>query len=109
MNIGHGFDMHRLEVGAHLVIGGVDIPWTHGLAGHSDADVLIHAVCDALLGAAGLGDIGRHFPNTDSRNKNRDSRGFPEGQSRPGRDQRDDQAGRHNSLKQRRGDRITDR
>ena len=62
MNIGHGFDIHRLEVGAHLVIGGVDIPWTHGLAGHSDADVLIHAVCDALLGAAGLGDIGAIFP-----------------------------------------------
>jgi len=76
MNIGHGFDIHRLEVGVHLVIGGVDIPWTHGLAGHSDADVLIHAVCDALLGAAGLGDIGLHFPNTDSSNENRDSREF---------------------------------
>ena len=76
MKIGHGFDMHRLEVGARLVIGGVDIPWTHGLVGHSDADVLIHAVCDALLGAAGLGDIGRHFPNTDSSNENRDSREF---------------------------------
>jgi 2-C-methyl-D-erythritol 2,4-cyclodiphosphate synthase len=76
MKIGHGFDMHRLEVGANLVVGGMDIPWTHGLAGHSDADVLIHAVCDALLGAAGLGDIGRHFPNTDSSNENRDSREF---------------------------------
>ena len=76
MNIGHGFDMHRLEIGSHLVIGGVDIPWTHGLAGHSDADVLIHAVCDALLGAAGLGDIGRHFPNTDPSNENRNSREF---------------------------------
>ena len=76
MRIGHGFDMHRLEVGAHLVIGGVDIPWTHGLVGYSDADVLIHAVCDALLGAAGLGDIGCHFPNTDSSNENRDSREF---------------------------------
>jgi 2-C-methyl-D-erythritol 2,4-cyclodiphosphate synthase len=74
MRIGHGFDMHRLEVGARLVIGGVDIPWTHGLVGHSDADVLIHAVCDALLGASGLGDIGRHFSNTDSKNENRDSR-----------------------------------
>jgi 2-C-methyl-D-erythritol 2,4-cyclodiphosphate synthase len=76
MNIGHGFDMHRLEVGVHLVIGGVAIPWTHGLVGHSDGDVLIHSVCDALLGAAGLGDIGRHFPNTDSSNENRDSREF---------------------------------
>jgi 2-C-methyl-D-erythritol 2,4-cyclodiphosphate synthase len=76
MKIGHGFDMHRLEVGSRLVIGGVDIPWTHGLVGHSDADVLIHAVCDALLGAAGLGDIGRHFPDTDSSNKNRVSREF---------------------------------
>ena len=76
MKIGHGFDMHRLEAGARLVIGGVNIPWTHGLAGHSDADVLIHAVCDALLGAAGLGDIGRQFPSTDSSNENRDSREF---------------------------------
>ena len=76
MNIGHGFDIHRLEVGAHLIIGGVDIPWTHGLVGHSDADVLIHAVCDALLGAAGVGDIGCHFPSTDSNNENRDSREF---------------------------------
>ena len=76
LRIGHGFDVHRLEAGARLVIGGVDIPWTHGLAGHSDADVLIHAVCDALLGAAGLGDVGRHFPNTNSSNKNRDSREF---------------------------------
>ena len=76
MKIGHGFDMHRLEVGTHLVIGGVDIPWTHGLTGYSDADVLIHAVRDALLGAAGLGDIGIHFPNSDSSNENRDSREF---------------------------------
>jgi 2-C-methyl-D-erythritol 2,4-cyclodiphosphate synthase len=76
MNIGHGFDIHRLEPGAHLVIGGVDIPWTHSLVGHSDADVLIHAVCDALLGAAGLGDIGRHFSNTDSSNENRNSREY---------------------------------
>ena len=76
MNIGHGFDIHRVEDGAQLVIGGVDIPGTHGLVGHSDADVLIHAVCDALLGAAGLGDIGRHFPNTDSSNENRNSREF---------------------------------
>ena len=76
MRIGHGFDVHKFEAGAPLVIGGVEIPWTHGLVGHSDADVLIHAVCDALLGAAGLGDIGRHFPNTDLVNKNRDSREF---------------------------------
>ena len=76
MRIGHGFDMHRLEAGAHLVIGGVDIPWTHGLVGHSDADVLVHAICDALLGAAGLGDIGCHFPSVDSSNENRDSREF---------------------------------
>jgi len=76
MKIGHGFDMHRLEVGALLVIGGVGVPWTHGLVGYSDSDVLIHAVCDALLGAAGLGDIGHHFPNTDLRNENRDSREF---------------------------------
>jgi 2-C-methyl-D-erythritol 2,4-cyclodiphosphate synthase len=76
MKIGHGFDVHRLEVGTRLVIGGVDIPWTHGLVGHSDADVLIHAVCDALLGAAGLGDIGHHFSDADLGNKNRDSREF---------------------------------
>ena len=76
MKIGHGFDMHRLEVGLPLVIGGADILSTHGLVGHSDSDVLIHAVCDALLGAGGLGDIGHHFPNTDSGNENRDSREF---------------------------------
>ena len=76
MKIGHGFDIHRLEVGARLVIGGVDISWTHGLTGHSDADVLIHAVCDALLGAAGLGDIGSYFPDSDVSNENRDSREF---------------------------------
>lgn len=76
MRIGHGFDIHQLEAGAHLVVGGVNIPWTHGLAGYLDADVLIHAVCDALLGAAGLGDIGRHFPDTDSNNENQDSREF---------------------------------
>jgi 2-C-methyl-D-erythritol 2,4-cyclodiphosphate synthase len=76
MKVGHGFDMHRTERGRQLVIGGVDIPWTHGLAGHSDADVLVHAVCDALLGAAGLGDLGSIFPDTDVVNENRDSREF---------------------------------
>ena len=65
MRIGHGYDVHRLTEGRRLVLGGVDIPWEKGLLGHSDADVLIHAVMDALLGAAGLGDIGKHFPDTD--------------------------------------------
>ena len=74
MRIGQGFDAHALVAGRKLVIGGVDIPYDKGLAGHSDADVLIHAVCDALLGAAGLGDIGTHFPDTDPRYKGIDSR-----------------------------------
>lgn len=74
MRIGQGFDAHALVAGRKLVIGGVTIPHEKGLAGHSDADVLIHAVCDALLGAAGLGDIGRHFPDSDSRYKDVDSR-----------------------------------
>ena len=65
MRVGTGYDVHRLVVGRKLVLGGVTIPFEKGLAGHSDADVLVHAVCDALLGAAGLGDIGRHFPDTD--------------------------------------------
>lgn len=65
MRIGHGYDVHRLVEGRRLVLGGVDIPWERGLLGHSDADVLTHAVMDALLGAAGLGDIGKHFPDTD--------------------------------------------
>jgi len=64
MRIGTGYDVHRLSGGRNLVIGGVDIPSELGLVGHSDADVLLHAICDALLGAAGLGDIGRHFPDT---------------------------------------------
>jgi 2-C-methyl-D-erythritol 2,4-cyclodiphosphate synthase len=64
MRIGTGYDVHRLEAGRKLIIGGVDIPFEKGLSGHSDADVLLHAICDALLGAAGLGDIGRHFPDT---------------------------------------------
>ena len=67
MRVGQGFDVHALVPGRKLVIGGVEIPYEQGLAGHSDADVLIHAVCDALLGAAALGDIGRHFPDTDPR------------------------------------------
>jgi len=74
MRIGQGFDVHRLVPGRRLVIGGVDIPNEKGLDGHSDADVLLHALCDALLGAACLGDIGRHFPDTDSRYKGADSR-----------------------------------
>ena len=65
MRVGHGYDVHRLTPGRRLIIGGVDIPWEKGLLGHSDADVLAHAVMDALLGAAGLGDIGAHFPDTD--------------------------------------------
>ena len=69
MRIGHGYDIHRLTTGRNLVLGGVRIPFEKGLLGHSDADVLLHAICDALLGAAGLGDIGIHFPDTDSRFK----------------------------------------
>ena len=74
MRIGQGFDAHALVTGRKLVIGGVEIPHETGLAGHSDADVLIHALCDALLGAAGLGDIGAHFPDDDARYKDIDSR-----------------------------------
>ncbi len=74
MRIGQGFDVHALVVGRKLIIGGVEIPYEKGLEGHSDADVLIHAICDALLGAAGLGDIGRHFPDTDPAYKGADSR-----------------------------------
>ncbi len=74
IRIGHGFDVHAFAEGRRLVIGGVDIPHDRGLLGHSDADVLIHAICDALLGAAGLGDIGRHFPDSDARYKGIDSR-----------------------------------
>ena len=65
MRIGHGYDVHRLTEGRRLILGGVEIPYERGLLGHSDADVLTHAVMDALLGAAHLGDIGRHFPDTD--------------------------------------------
>ena len=74
MRIGQGFDVHALAAGRKLVIGGVTIPHDKGLAGHSDADVLLHAICDALLGAAGLGDIGGHFPDSDQQYANIDSR-----------------------------------
>ncbi|MBZ0142561.1 MAG: 2-C-methyl-D-erythritol 2,4-cyclodiphosphate synthase [Rhodocyclaceae bacterium] len=74
MRIGQGFDVHALVPGRKLIIGGVEIPFERGLLGHSDADVLLHAVTDALLGAAGLGDIGRHFPDSDARFKDADSR-----------------------------------
>ena len=76
IRVGHGFDAHRLVDGQMLVLGGVEIPYHQGLQGHSDADVLIHAICDALLGASGLGDIGNLFPDTDDRNRNRNSREF---------------------------------
>jgi 2-C-methyl-D-erythritol 2,4-cyclodiphosphate synthase len=72
--VGHGFDVHAFAANRKLIIGGVDIPHDVGLAGHSDADVLLHAICDALLGAAGLGDIGRHFPDTDAAFAGIDSR-----------------------------------
>ena len=72
--IGHGFDVHQLVTGRKCIIGGVEIPFDRGLLGHSDADVLLHAICDALLGAAALGDIGRHFPDTDPRFHGVDSR-----------------------------------
>ena len=74
MRIGQGFDVHQLVEGRKLIIGGVDIPYGKGLLGHSDADVLLHAISDALLGAAALGDIGRHFADTDAKYKNIDSR-----------------------------------
>ena len=69
MRVGFGYDAHRLVEGRPLILGGVEIPWEKGLLGHSDADVLVHAVMDALLGAAGLGDIGRHFPDHDPQYK----------------------------------------
>ena len=74
MRIGHGFDAHRFGDGDHVVIGGVVIPHERGLVAHSDGDVLIHAICDAILGAAALGDIGRHFPDSDDAWKDVDSR-----------------------------------
>ncbi|RLQ22771.1 2-C-methyl-D-erythritol 2,4-cyclodiphosphate synthase [Seongchinamella sediminis] len=74
MRIGHGYDVHRFEAGSGVVLGGVHIPHDKGLAAHSDGDVLIHAICDALLGAIAGGDIGRHFPDDDVANENIDSR-----------------------------------
>jgi len=74
MRVGQGYDVHRLVEGRRLIIGGVDIPFEKGLLGHSDADVLLHAISDALLGAAALGDIGRHFADTEEKYKNIDSR-----------------------------------
>ena len=74
MRIGQGFDVHQLVEGRRLIIGGVDIPYEKGLLGHSDADVLLHAISDALLGAAALGDIGKHFSDSDAKYKNIDSR-----------------------------------
>jgi len=72
--VGHGFDVHGLVPDRPLILGGVQVPYALGLAGHSDADVLLHAICDALLGAAALGDIGRHFPDSDERFRGADSR-----------------------------------
>ena len=74
IRIGHGFDVHRLVSGRKLRLGGVDIPFERGLDGHSDADVLIHAICDALFGAVSLGDIGKHFPDSDPAHADQDSR-----------------------------------
>ena len=74
--IGHGFDVHKFGDGDHLVLGGVKIPYERGFIAHSDGDVALHALCDALLGAAALGDIGRHFPDTDAQYKGADSRGL---------------------------------
>ena len=73
MRIGHGYDVHRLVADRKLIMGGVDIPWEKGLLGHSDADVLLHAIADAILGAIGEGDIGKHFPDTDQAYKGADS------------------------------------
>ena len=74
LRIGHGFDVHRFGEGDHLMLGGVRVPFEHGFVAHSDGDVLLHAVCDALLGACALGDIGRHFPDTDPAWSGADSR-----------------------------------
>ena len=74
IKIGHGYDVHQLVTGRALILGGVEIDHTKGLLGHSDADVLLHAICDAIIGALGLGDIGQHFPNTDEQYAGVDSR-----------------------------------
>lgn len=74
IRIGHGFDVHRFGAGDHLMLGGVRIPYSHGFVAHSDGDVALHALADALLGAAALGDIGKHFPDTDAQYKGADSR-----------------------------------
>ncbi|HUH36347.1 MAG TPA: 2-C-methyl-D-erythritol 2,4-cyclodiphosphate synthase [Spongiibacteraceae bacterium] len=76
MRIGHGYDVHRFGAGDHVVLGGVHIPHDRGLLAHSDGDVVLHALCDALLGACALGDIGRHFPDTDAAYAGADSRGL---------------------------------
>jgi 2-C-methyl-D-erythritol 2,4-cyclodiphosphate synthase len=76
LRIGQGYDVHAFTAGTHVTLGGEKIPHTHGILAHSDGDVLLHALCDALLGAAGLGDIGMHFPDTDPRWKGADSRAF---------------------------------
>jgi 2-C-methyl-D-erythritol 2,4-cyclodiphosphate synthase len=76
LRIGQGYDVHAFTTGDHVTLGGEKIPHTHGILAHSDGDVLLHAICDALLGAAGLGDIGMHFPDTDLRWKGADSRQF---------------------------------
>jgi len=76
MRIGQGYDVHAFEPGDYVMLGGVKIPHTHGVKAHSDGDVLLHALCDALLGAAALGDIGMHFPDTDPQWRNADSRAF---------------------------------
>lgn len=74
IRVGHGYDVHRYKEGRALILGGVTVPFEYGLDGHSDADVLLHAICDALLGAVALGDIGKHFPDSDDRYKGIDSR-----------------------------------
>lgn len=76
LRVGQGYDVHAFTKGDHVTLGGQKIPHTHGILAHSDGDVLLHAICDALLGAAGLGDIGMHFPDTDPRWKGADSRAF---------------------------------
>lgn len=76
LRVGQGYDVHAFTAGDHVTLGGEKIPHTHGILAHSDGDVLLHAICDALLGAAGLGDIGMHFPDTDPRWKGADSRAF---------------------------------